>query len=203
MENSALWTIQTQEKVLLHIWEGLGWREQNWVVQKVWIRLTFQGGCGSCTVLVSSFDYSTKKILHNSVNACLAPLVSVHGKHVITIEGLGNVANPHPVQEAVAKSNGRWVLCWSQSMWILYTRNRHVALCSIKEQSEIYSSWNGRSFWRWFYDLMQGNLCRCTGYRPILDGAKSLLGKPCSSGCSTNGICTSVSCGKVSNFYNG
>jgi xanthine dehydrogenase/oxidase len=45
-----------------------------------------EGGCGACTVVVSQYNPTTKKIYHASVNACLAPLVSVDGKHVITIE---------------------------------------------------------------------------------------------------------------------
>jgi aerobic-type carbon monoxide dehydrogenase small subunit (CoxS/CutS family) len=65
-----------------------------------------EGGCGACTVVVSQFNPTTKKIYHASVNACLAPLVSVDGKHVITVEGIGSVKNPHPVQERIAKGNG-------------------------------------------------------------------------------------------------
>lgn len=65
-----------------------------------------EGGCGACTVVVSQLNPTTKKVYHASVNACLAPLVSVDGKHVITVEGIGNVKNPHPVQERIAKSNG-------------------------------------------------------------------------------------------------
>jgi len=65
-----------------------------------------EGGCGACTVVVSQYNPTTKKIYHASVNACLAPLVSVDGKHVITIEGIGNTKRPHPTQERIAKSNG-------------------------------------------------------------------------------------------------
>lgn len=65
-----------------------------------------EGGCGACTVVVSQYNPTTKKIYHASVNACLAPLVSVDGKHVITIEGIGNVKRPHPTQERIAKGNG-------------------------------------------------------------------------------------------------
>lgn len=56
--------------------------------------------------MVSQYNPTTKQIYHASVNACLAPLVSVDGKHVITVEGIGNVKNPHPVQERIAKGNG-------------------------------------------------------------------------------------------------
>lgn len=48
-----------------------------------------EGGCGACTVVVSQHNPTTGKIYHASVNACLAPLVSVDGKHVITVE-VGN-----------------------------------------------------------------------------------------------------------------
>ena len=40
------------------------------------------------------------------MNACLAPLISVDGKHVITVEGIGNSKRPHPVQERIAKWHG-------------------------------------------------------------------------------------------------
>jgi xanthine dehydrogenase/oxidase len=56
--------------------------------------------------VISQFNPTTKQIYHASVNACLAPLVSVDGKHVITVEGIGNVSRPHPAQERIAKSNG-------------------------------------------------------------------------------------------------
>ena len=45
-----------------------------------------EGGCGACTVVVAQINPTTGKLYHASVNACLAPLVSVDGKHVITGE---------------------------------------------------------------------------------------------------------------------
>ena len=56
--------------------------------------------------VVSHYNSTTGKIYHASVNACLAPLVSVDGKHVITVEGIGNTKNPHPVQQRIAVGNG-------------------------------------------------------------------------------------------------
>ncbi|KAL8241435.1 hypothetical protein R6Q59_014789 [Mikania micrantha] len=58
-----------------------------------------EGGCGACTVMVSYFDQNSKKCVHQAINACLAPLYSVEGMHVITVEGLGNQKfGLHPVQ---------------------------------------------------------------------------------------------------------
>lgn len=86
-----------------------------------------EGGCGACTVVgsavkearfgrsidhryniqvVSHLNQTTKKIYHASVNACIAPLVSVDGKHVITVEGLGDVKKPHAIQQRIAVGNG-------------------------------------------------------------------------------------------------
>lgn len=56
--------------------------------------------------VVSQRNPTTNEIYHASVNACLAPLISVDGKHVITIEGIGNVKKPHPAQERIAKGSG-------------------------------------------------------------------------------------------------
>lgn len=51
-----------------------------------------EGGCGACTVVISQINPTTGKLYHASVNACLAPLVSVDGKHVIT----GKYDRSHP-----------------------------------------------------------------------------------------------------------
>ena len=55
---------------------------------------------------MSQFNPTTNEIYHASVNACIAPLVSVDGKHIITVEGIGNVNNPHPAQERIAMGSG-------------------------------------------------------------------------------------------------
>jgi xanthine dehydrogenase/oxidase len=124
-----------------------------------------EGGCGSCTVLVTQFDYSLKKLDSLSINACLAPAVSLHQKHVLTIEGLGSQGNLHPTQKAVANSNGSQCgFCTPGIVMSLFTEmttNPNPTAHSIEE-------------------AFDGNLCRCTGYRPILEGAKALV---CTSDC--------------------
>jgi xanthine dehydrogenase/oxidase len=117
-----------------------------------------EGGCGACTVVVSQFNPTTKRIYHASVNACLAPLVSVDGKHVITIEGIGNVKRPHPAQERIAKGNGSQCgFCTPGIVMSLYALLRNNSNPSQHDVEEAFD----------------GNLCRCTGYRPILDAAQT------------------------------
>ncbi|KAI9665697.1 MAG: hypothetical protein M1821_003631 [Bathelium mastoideum] len=124
-----------------------------------------EGGCGACTIVVSQYNPTTKRIYHASVNACLAPLVSVDGKHVITVEGIGSIKNPHPVQERIAKSNGSQCgFCTPGIVMSLYALLRNKETPSEHEIEEAFD----------------GNLCRCTGYRPLLDAAQTFsAGQSC------------------------
>ncbi|KAL9944212.1 hypothetical protein D7B24_009526 [Verticillium nonalfalfae] len=117
-----------------------------------------EGGCGACTVVISQYNPTTKSIYHASVNACLAPLASLDGKHVITIEGIGNTEAPHPAQERVARSNGSQCgFCTPGIVMSLYALLRNNQSPSDDDIEEAFD----------------GNLCRCTGYRPILDAAQT------------------------------
>lgn len=117
---------------------------------------------------MSQYNPTTKKIYHASVNACLAPLVSLDGKHVVTIEGIGNTKSPHPAQERVAKSHGSQCgFCTPGIVMSLYALLRNNSNPTQHEVEEAFD----------------GNLCRCTGYRSILDAA--------------NTFSTEMSCGKA------
>ena len=96
---------------------------------------------------------------HYSVNACIVPLCSVDGLAVTTVEGIGSVARGlHPVQERLAKAHGSQCgFCTPGIVMSMYTLLRNSPKPS---QSEIERAFDG-------------NLCRCTGYRPILDGYKT------------------------------
>ncbi|ROT35210.1 xanthine dehydrogenase [Sodiomyces alkalinus F11] len=121
-----------------------------------------EGGCGACTVVVSQFNPTTKKIYHASVNACLAPLVSIDGKHVITVEGIGNTDSPHPAQERIAKGNGSQCgFCTPGIVMSLYALLRNNPSPNESDVEEAFD----------------GNLCRCTGYRSILDAAQTFTSK--------------------------
>lgn len=107
---------------------------------------------------MSQYNPTTKEIYHASVNACLAPLVSLDGKHVITIEGIGNTKRPHPTQERVAMGHGSQCgFCTPGIVMSLYALLRNNSAPTKHEVEEAFD----------------GNLCRCTGYRPILDAAQT------------------------------
>lgn len=120
-----------------------------------------QGGCGSCTVMLSYWDNVQDKAVNLSCNACLRPLVSLDGMEVTTVEGLGSVnIEISPVQYAIAKNNG------SQCGYCTpgFVMNMHSLL--IENQDEELTK-------KQIEQAFDGNICRCTGFRPILHGMKT------------------------------
>jgi xanthine dehydrogenase/oxidase len=130
-----------------------------------------EGGCGACTVMLSHYDDKTDKIIHRSVNACLFPLAALDGHHVITVEGIGSTTKGlHPIQERIAKFHGSQCgFCTPGIVMALYAFMRNNPKATKHDIEEAFD----------------GNLCRCTGYRPILAAAKSLAvdsTSPCGMG---------------------
>ncbi|XP_076865614.1 aldehyde oxidase 6 isoform X2 [Brachyhypopomus gauderio] len=117
------------------------------------------GGCGVCTVMVSRYDVQTKGIHHLSINACLMPICQLHGAAVTTVEGIGNTKTRlHPVQERIAKTHGSQCgFCTPGMVMSMYTLLRNKPKPTMEDITE----------------ALGGNLCRCTGYRPIIDGYRT------------------------------
>ncbi|XP_039648487.1 aldehyde oxidase 6 [Perca fluviatilis] len=117
------------------------------------------GGCGACTVMVSRYQPATKTITHYSANACLLPLCQLHGAAVTTVEGVGSTRTRiHPVQERIAKAHGSQCgFCSPGMVMSIYTLLRNRPQPAMDDITH----------------ALQGNLCRCTGYRPIIDGCRT------------------------------
>ncbi|EFJ45339.1 hypothetical protein VOLCADRAFT_63971 [Volvox carteri f. nagariensis] len=117
-----------------------------------------EGGCGACTVMLS--HYEDGRVVHRSANACLCPLYAVEGMQVVTVEGLGNVRDGlHPVQQRLAVMHGSQCgFCTPGFVMSMYSLLRSCEEAPTEEDIE---------------DALGGNLCRCTGYRPILDAFKT------------------------------
>ncbi|KAI1205778.1 xanthine dehydrogenase [Annulohypoxylon truncatum] len=125
-----------------------------------------EGGCGACTVVLQTREKG-RRLKHIAVNACLFPLVGVDGKSVITIEGLGTVARPHPLQERVAKMHGSQCgFCTPGIVMSLYALVRNSYQDGKFRLSASDIELQGH---------LDGNLCRCTGYKPILEAAKTFI----------------------------
>jgi xanthine dehydrogenase iron-sulfur cluster and FAD-binding subunit A len=126
-----------------------------------------EGGCGACTVTVSHWDAAAGAPVHRSVNACLAPLYSVANTLVTTVEGLGSErAGLHPVQEKLACAHGSQCgFCTPGFVMSMYTQLQARPQGAQLSEHDIEEN-------------LAGNLCRCTGYRPILEGFRAFAGEP-------------------------
>ncbi|OHT14170.1 Xanthine dehydrogenase/oxidase [Tritrichomonas foetus] len=117
-----------------------------------------EGGCGSCTVILSAFDPVSRKVRHRAINSCTFPLAHAHHASITTIERLAESPEKlNPIQEAVKRHHA--TQCgFCTPGFIMST----LALLLEKEAPT-----ND--------DLllhMDGNLCRCTGYRSILEALR-------------------------------
>ncbi|WP_033819156.1 xanthine dehydrogenase small subunit [Kitasatospora sp. MBT63] len=134
-----------------------------------------EGECGACSVLVArpGVNRPTDWV---AVNACLVPVAALDGQEIITSEGLATAGEPgkpptlHPVQEEMAVRGGSQCgyctpgfVC---SMAAEYYRPDRCAHADPADSTDHEQGPNG-------FDLhaLSGNLCRCTGYRPIRDAA--------------------------------
>lgn len=149
-----------------------------------------EGGCGACTVLISKVKQRSPSssgrggtgrednITNVTVNACLFPILAADGAHITTIEGIGHVHNNnttdedgdtlHPIQRAMAELHG--------SQCGFCTPGIIVALYGLLSSSSSNSEEDGggSASVLEIEEHMDGNLCRCTGYRPIWDAARGL-----------------------------
>ncbi len=112
-----------------------------------------EGDCGACTVAVVERD-AAGKTSYRAINSCIALLPSLAGREVVTVEGIGTPDALHPVQSAMVRQYGSQCgFCtpgFVASMFEGYYRKDICQPAQINDQ-------------------LNGNLCRCTGYRPIRD----------------------------------
>ncbi|WP_377290210.1 xanthine dehydrogenase small subunit [Rhizobium sp. SG2393] len=116
-----------------------------------------EGDCGACTVLVGRIVDGA--LAYESVNACIRFVGSLHATHVVTVEHLaGKDGALHPVQQAMVDYHGSQCgFCtpgFVMSLYGLWLTNDNPSRAAIEK-------------------ALQGNLCRCTGYEPIVKAAEA------------------------------
>ncbi len=121
-----------------------------------------EGDCGACTVALGSLEDG--RVVYEPVNACILLLGQIDGKELVTVDDLAVNGKLHPVQKAFVDNHasqcGFCTPGFVMSLFTLY----HAGKKPTRQE---------------IVDHIAGNLCRCTGYRPIVDAAvKSCTGKP-------------------------
>ncbi|MFI5335745.1 MAG: molybdopterin cofactor-binding domain-containing protein [Opitutales bacterium] len=119
-----------------------------------------EGDCGACTVALVDRDGQGRPT-YRAINSCIALLPMFAGREIVTVEGLSTGPQLHPVQAAMVENYG------SQCGYC--TPGFTVSLF------EAYYRRDGASSPAQINDQLCGNLCRCTGYRPIRDAALEVL----------------------------
>lgn len=114
------------------------------------------GDCGACTAVIAEYNPSSKALEYKSVNTCITFVAALHGKQLITVEHLAQGKQLHPVQQAMVDHHGSQCgFCtpgFVMSLFAQYQKQEKVNRHQIEH-------------------VLSGNLCRCTGYRPIVDAA--------------------------------
>jgi len=117
-----------------------------------------EGDCGACTVLVGRV--TSGELVYESVNACICFVGSLDATHVVTVEHLSAANGPlHPVQQAMVEHHGS-----------------QCGFCTPGIVMSLYGMWmqNADPSVNDIEVALQGNLCRCTGYSPIIKAGQSI-----------------------------
>ncbi|MFZ4652682.1 MAG: xanthine dehydrogenase small subunit, partial [Rubrivivax sp.] len=139
-----------------------------------------EGDCGACTVIVAELADATYPdgppggstpaaggLTLRPVNSCIRLLPTLDGKALLTVEDLGGPGALHPVQQAMVECHGSQCgFCtpgFVMSMAATYERHCEAGTQPTRTQ---------------LADDLAGNLCRCTGYRPILDAGQRMFELP-------------------------
>ena len=119
------------------------------------------GDCGACTVVLGEIAPSQSAIFYRSVNSCITLMAALHGKQLITVEHLSDGKTLHPVQQAMVEHHGSQCgFCtpgFVMSMFALYHSDKPADRETVNT-------------------ALSGNLCRCTGYRPIIEATLDSCG---------------------------
>ncbi|MGH7006158.1 MAG: 2Fe-2S iron-sulfur cluster-binding protein, partial [Alphaproteobacteria bacterium] len=119
-----------------------------------------EGDCGACSVLIGDADDESETVHYHAANSCILAMGQIDGRALVTVEGL-KTGQLHPVQAAMAENgSSQCGFCTPgivMSLVGLAAENRPVDDHAI-------------------HDALAGNLCRCTGYRPIVEAARKAIG---------------------------
>jgi xanthine dehydrogenase small subunit len=126
-----------------------------------------EGDCGACTVLVGELSEDGQQVQLRNVNACIQFLPMLDGRALLTVEDLGSAQSLNPVQQALVDCHGSQCgFCtpgFAMTLQALYERHQQDGSRPSRQQ---------------LADDLAGNLCRCTGYRPILDAGERMFQAP-------------------------
>lgn len=122
-----------------------------------------EGDCGACTVLIGKEIDQNGKLVYKAVNSCILPLYLLDGAHVVTVEGIKYEDKLHPVQQKMSECHGTQCGYCTPGF-----------ICSMTWMTEELKTQSKEVTEKRAKNYLTGNLCRCTGYSPIINAATSI-----------------------------
>ena len=116
------------------------------------------GDCGACTVVVG--ELVGERLRYRTLNSCLTFVSALHGKQLISVEDLKDQGRLHSVQQAMVDCHG--------SQCGFCTPGFVMSLFALQKNAGAVNEYDPHQA----HEALAGNLCRCTGYRPILEAAE-------------------------------
>jgi len=124
-----------------------------------------EGDCGACTVIVGELDPSAADgVALRTVNSCIQFLPTLDGRALLTVEDVGRPEAPHPAQRALVDCHG--------SQCGFCTPGFVMSLVAVHDEHTRRGTRPDRAA---LCDALAGNLCRCTGYRPIVEAGFAMF----------------------------
>ncbi|SIP96877.1 xanthine dehydrogenase small subunit [Marinobacterium stanieri] len=115
------------------------------------------GDCGACTVVLGELDGD--RMRYTSINSCLTFVSALNGKQLITVEDLKQGSRLHATQQAMVDCHGSQCgFCTPGIVMSMFALGKNVGAPGKDE----------------IHEALAGNLCRCTGYRPIVEAAEQM-----------------------------
>ncbi|GAB3650397.1 xanthine dehydrogenase small subunit [Hymenobacter agri] len=119
-----------------------------------------EGDCGACTVLVGELSADGQTVNYQSMTSCLTPLGNAHGKHIVTVEGINAAGNQlTPVQKAIVDEGGSQ--CGFCTVGFVMSLTGHSLSSAPATEKSTTAA-------------IDGNICRCTGYKSLERAAAKL-----------------------------
>ncbi|MBL0191000.1 MAG: FAD binding domain-containing protein [Saprospiraceae bacterium] len=144
-----------------------------------------EGDCGACTILVG--EIINDKLSYRSVTSCLFPLANAVGKHIVTIEGINREGALNPIQEAMSNQNA--TQCGFCTVGFVMSLTGYALNKKGHEKEEAIAS-------------IDGNICRCTGYKSIEKAAGDIVNH-CNAFAEGSKIERAIACGAVPAYFQG
>jgi len=130
------------------------------------------GDCGACTVVVTEIDsteHQNTSLRYQSINACITFVGALQGKQLITVEDLEHQGVLHPVQQAMIDQHGSQCgFCTPGFIMSMFALFKNI-------EAQVEAAPASGNWVPVIERYLGGNLCRCTGYRPIVDACLQFI----------------------------